>query len=86
MNYYCECCQYSCKRQYDFTKHLNTKKHNKQLKMNHFVSQKLLVNSQVQEDEIHLCKYCNKSFKFSQGLSRHIKYHCKKIRMKGYKN
>ena len=24
------------------------------------------------------CKYCNKSFKFAQGLSKHIKYRCKK--------
>ena len=26
----------------------------------------------------HICKYCTKEFKYRQGLSKHIKYHCKK--------
>ena len=24
------------------------------------------------------CKYCNKSYRYSQGLSKHIRYTCKK--------
>jgi len=24
------------------------------------------------------CQYCNKSYKYSEGLSKHIKYTCKK--------
>ena len=26
---------------------------------------------------MYICKYCNKSYKYSQGLSKHIKYTCK---------
>jgi uncharacterized protein YlxW (UPF0749 family) len=26
----------------------------------------------------HICRYCTKEFKFKQGLSKHIKHHCKR--------
>ena len=85
IKYYCECCQYSTNRKQNYDRHLHS---NRQLKMNPNVSKmypnvsKCIQNEQSNEKIVErkrfICKYCNKSFKYSQGLSKHIKYTCKK--------
>ena len=81
VNYYCKCCNYQTENKTKFTKHLNTAKHFNVSKMYPNVS--ILypnVSTKVAnhpEPKRFTCKYCNKSFKYSQGLSKHVKYSCK---------
>ena len=59
--------EYVCKGcDYTTTYHANYKKHLETKK------HKALV------DAPHVCKYCDKEFKFRQSMYRHIKYTCKK--------
>ena len=88
MNYYCKCCKYNALQKSNYERHLQTKKH-KMLSQSYlyvtpklpsvtpklpFVTPKLPLEKNT---EIK-CKYCNKAFKYRSGLSRHIKYTCKK--------
>ena len=65
----CEHCNYQTKRTQDYRRHLGTNKHIDNVC-------KLKINNN--KFETHICQYCNKSFKYSQGLSKHIKYSCTK--------
>jgi hypothetical protein len=75
MNYYCECCEYSCSRKSDFEKHNNTKTHAKLAKISHGLAE---ISQKLAENTTFSCKYCNKGFKHKSSLSKHIKYSCKK--------
>ena len=87
MNYYCECCNYKTERYNNFQKHLSTKKHlakNNVSKMYpncYKCIQNVSKKSSSPENKIQIipfeCKYCGKKYKYSQGLSKHIKYNCK---------
>lgn len=72
--YTCKYCHYTTKIITHYNKHLNTKKHialaNKQESNN--------IDSIETGKKRFSCKYCNKSYKYSQGLSKHIKYSCPK--------
>ena len=51
--FYCEICDYSCSRKYDYDKHLSTRKH------------KMLINANIsipKNDKIYFCE-CGKSYK-----------------------
>ena len=62
MEKWCRCCEYKTKSPANFKKHLETTKH------------KTLSST----DQIFICKYCEKEFKFKQSMYRHIKYTCMK--------
>jgi len=59
--YYCEKCDYGCRNKYNFNKHLSTTKHKMITNDNKMITKKR-----------HFCS-CGKSYKFSSGLSRHLK-------------
>jgi hypothetical protein len=80
--YYCECCKYTTVQKANYERHLQTKKHK-------LASERIQMSSKTNEMshktnkchpslKKHICKYCTKEFKYRQGLSKHIKYHCKK--------
>ena len=58
----CLICDYYTDIKCNYERHMKSEKH-----------LKLHTDSRVYE-----CKYCKKSYKYSQGLSKHIKYSCKK--------
>lgn len=82
--YYCECCKYNARVKSSFDKHLKTKKHIESSKSHLFVTPKSPIchqfdtNSQQPSVPPFQCHYCNKNFKYRQGMYRHIKYTCKK--------
>ena len=82
--YKCYCCNYETIILTHYNKHLKTNKHQKNIKSHPKVTKKsplLYPKVTISEDcdTSHLkCKYCNKQFKYKQGMYRHIKYSCKK--------
>ena len=79
--YTCEKCNFSTNLRGDYNRHLKTKKHEKNTqktpKNTIFVTPKTPLISKKNMTGFQ-CKYCNKLYKFRQGLNRHIKYTCKK--------
>ena len=75
--YFCKICEYKTFNKYDWTKHLNTKKHKKLASSIHDISPDTEslhgTCSNVTDDNKHICSTCGKSYKFSSGLSRHVK-------------
>ena len=69
--YHCKCCNYETHIRTHYTKHMKTKKHLNCI-------QNVSNNKKSSKDKGYHCQYCNKSYKYSQGLSKHIKYTCKK--------
>ena len=85
--YHCECCNYNTIILTHYKKHLKTKKHLEKLmypKCIQNVSKCIIFVSKMYpklEKVImarYECSYCGKSYKYSQGLSKHIKYSGKK--------
>ena len=61
--FYCEKCDYKCSKQSEYNKHLLTAKH-----------QKVTNGNKKSPKNLHcICKFCNKTFKYRSGLSRHNK-------------
>jgi hypothetical protein len=61
--FYCEPCEYRCSKQSEYNKHLLTAKH-----------QKITNGNKKSPKNLHcICKFCNKTFKYRSGLSRHNK-------------
>lgn len=81
--YTCECCQFSTHIKTHYTNHLKTKKHMKYKKSHPKVTKKSPFSHPkvtIFDDENPTpfqCHYCSKSFKYKQGMYRHIKYSCK---------
>lgn len=75
-DYICECCNYKTHIKSHYNKHIMTSKHQNCIKamepMNH-------INNDDSNNEINIfkCEYCNKKYKYRQGLSKHKKYSCK---------
>ena len=82
--YYCECCNYDAKVKSSYDKHMKTKKHLECIQMlpqmypNVSIMYPNVSILEKSEEKRFICKYCNKAYKYSQGLSKHIKYACKK--------
>tara|TARA_B100000965_G_scaffold199556_1_gene166614 strand:+ start:611 stop:1567 length:957 start_codon:yes stop_codon:yes gene_type:complete len=72
-NFYCEICDYTCSKKFNFNKHLETEKHKKlfnQLTSNNKVAEV------VEPEEVikyYKCDMCNKEYKCYSGLWRHKK-------------
>ena len=71
MEYYCDCCNYTTHKKYNFEKHVSSKKHIKSTK------NQLKVNKILTQSQQFICKYCLKNFTTKQSMYRHIKYTCK---------
>ena len=78
--YYCECCSFSSHIKTHYEKHLKTKKHQLLVESHHLVTPESPFSPPPSStsSEKFQCKYCNRCFKFKQGMYRHIKYTCKK--------
>ena len=86
--YNCNTCRFHTNHKPNFIRHLQTKKHVESSQSHHLVTPESpfshhLVTpkspfSHEKEPEQIRCKYCDKAFKFKQGMYRHIKYTCKK--------
>ena len=83
--YICECCNYVTKNKTKYDRHIQTKKHLERIQnvseMYPNVSE-MYPNVSIENEDTcenkFTCKYCGKAYKYSQGLSKHIKYTCKK--------
>ena len=79
--YTCKCCDYNTNDRTKYERHLKTKKHEQCIqnvsKMYPNVST-MYPNVSKEDSNNFTCKYCGKAYKYSQGLSKHIKYTCKK--------
>ena len=79
--YYCSHCDYDAKVKSSYIKHLKTKKHKNVIQMlskcypNVIQSYPNVIQNTPIANE---CKYCGKIYKYRSGLSKHIKYTCKK--------
>ena len=84
--YDCIPCQYSTKRKTEFERHLLTKKHMSQPKVNlESTKSQPLVNQKSTFSHELQCKYCLKQFKYKQSMYKHIKYVCKKNKDEDFK-
>lgn len=87
--YDCECCKFSTTLKSNYERHLKTRKHisvtqdlPKSYPKLSFHSKNLPLIT-VDESLPFSCKYCEKRFKYASGVSRHIKYNCKKNKDEG---
>ena len=89
--YYCKCCDYNAKVKSSYDKHLKTKKHIESSKSHHLVTPKSPFSHPkvtiIQDTPMtpFQCHYCLKTFKYKQGMYRHIKYTCKKNKDEDFK-
>ena len=85
--YYCECCNYKTKQKGHYDKHLKTKKHLKQQKVNSLstVCQPFVNLLSTSDKKSYFCKYCDKQYTTRQAMYRHIKYSCKQNKDEDFK-
>jgi len=86
--YNCISCDFHTNLKGDYLRHLQTKKHVESPFSHHLVTPKSPFSHHLvtpkspflekKTPEHFPCKYCNKVFKYKQGMYRHIKYTCKK--------
>ncbi len=83
--YKCECCSFFTNNKTKYERHIQTKKHLECIqmypKMYPNVSPmypNVSTENELSSEKKFECKYCGKAYKYSQGLSKHIKYTCKK--------
>ena len=86
--YNCLSCGFHSNLKGDYLRHLQTKKHKKSPQSHHLVTPKSPFSHHLvtpkspflheKTSQQFTCKYCNKVFKYKQGMYRHIKYTCKK--------
>ena len=89
--YNCKCCDFSTKLKGDYNRHLKTKKHldlvesHPKVTLKSSSSHPKVTIFTDSSNEHLICKYCNKQFKYKQGMYRHIKYSCKENKDEGMK-
>jgi len=75
VNYNCECCNYNTPKKTDYFRHLNTKKHLKQISRKHKTATLCFKTEKTKKNEntkLEICK-CGKKFKTRGGLWKHQK-------------
>ena len=89
--YSCECCAFSTKLKSNYNRHIKTKKHLELFQSHPKVTPKspsshpkVTIFPDISNEHL-ICKYCNKQFKYKQGMYRHIKYSCKNNKDEGMK-
>jgi uncharacterized Zn-finger protein len=93
--YYCYDCDYEAKIKGNYDRHLKTKKHREKVKSHPKTTPKSPLSHpkttpkspflDEENNNGYPCKYCNQSFKYKQGMYRHIKYTCKKNKDEDFK-
>jgi hypothetical protein len=81
----CARCQYSTNRRLNFERHIRSNRHivnTRRLPLitietKQSTSKTKTVVPERLEPQVLACKYCDKTFHWPSGLSRHIKYYCK---------
>ena len=73
VTYYCENCDYTCSKKYNWDKHLMTSKHYNETKCNNCVTEKVAKVAK----SIYCCENCNKEYNNRTSLWRH-KQKCEK--------
>tara|TARA_A100001015_G_scaffold318285_1_gene437728 strand:+ start:598 stop:1539 length:942 start_codon:yes stop_codon:yes gene_type:complete len=86
LKYTCKTCNFITSDKRDLKRHNNTKKHKKKL-----ISHSKTSNDDVKMQELFICEYCQKEYKYRSGLSRHTKKclqknQCKKVKKQSIKN
>lgn len=82
--YNCLSCDYHTNLKGDYTRHLQTNKHKNVIQSYPKLSKcypnviQSYPNNNSPSTKQHECKYCGKVYKYRSGLSKHIKYTCKK--------
>ena len=74
-NYYCELCDYTCSKKYNWDKHILTARHLKQVDGTNL---EIKSGKKWQKVANYLCEKCNKEFQTSSGLWKH-KQKCKTL-------
>ena len=72
--YNCDKCGFHTNNKTKYQRHLGTKKHQKSPQSHH----KVTIFDEKTSKNQYACKYCQKTFKYKQGMYRHIKLYCKK--------
>jgi hypothetical protein len=67
--YYCEKCDYTCYKKYNWEKHLTTTKHLTENEGDKLVAK----SSKKWQQEVFKCEFCNKEYQHRQNLWRHNK-------------
>jgi hypothetical protein len=74
-NYYCDFCNYTCSKKYNWDKHILTARHLKQVDGTNL---EIKSGKKWQKVANYLCEKCNKEFQTSSGLWKH-KQKCKTL-------
>jgi hypothetical protein len=74
VNYTCDCCKFTTPLKGNYSDHLLTKKHIRNIQ----TQQASIKPKRATPTEVFTCKYCDQKYKHSQSLNKHIKYSCTK--------
>ena len=66
--YYCEKCDFTCSKKYNWERHISTSKHTEEIFGHNFGAKG--ATSEIYE---HICQYCNQKYKTNSGLWKHTK-------------
>ena len=66
--YYCEKCDFTCSKKYNWERHISTSKHTEEIFGHNFGAKG--ATSEIYE---HVCQYCNQKYKTNSGLWKHTK-------------
>ena len=66
--YYCEKCDFTCSKKYNWERHISTSKHTEEIFGHNFGAK-----GETSEIYEHVCQYCNQKYKTNSGLWKHTK-------------
>lgn len=76
--FYCNVCDYGCSNKFDYNKHITTRKHEKLVTCDTFVTNGDTKSAKIAEQTDFTCKNCEKIYKSRNGLWNHQKK-CKAV-------